>query len=211
MSGDLGFQLSSESLPWRFRGGRGLPVSKVTDYEAGGIFLRDPSVGLEYQIWRTRVSEDETQILLSSPTTPEHVIYESEGIKEVSLTFDSNMRPHYCWTENGSSFLRWYDTQDSTEKTMPLGTVRNPRISLDDKRPFASAYRSILLAYIRGNTLYGRDQLDRFGVEYVIGPIPHPEAELIKIGLSDKFRFQYSFWVPMCHGIDPDEPPPVLT
>src|SRR5690554_634387 len=110
MSGETGFALSSETLPWCYRGGRSLPVSKMCDYEDGGIGIQDPSAGLEYQVWRTRVTTDGTRILLGAANHPEQVIYTGTGITEVSLSFDGNMRPHFAWVEEGVAKFNWYNS-----------------------------------------------------------------------------------------------------
>lgn len=194
MSGEMGFVLSGEPLPWCYRGGRALPVSKMCDYEDGGVAIQDPSLGLEYQTWRTRVSPDGTQILLGAPNQAESVIYTGADITEVSLTFDGNMRPHYTWVEGGVAYFNWYNSLTSDFEIMTLPDAISPRVAMDDKRDFAGSYQSVLLAYIRDGVLYGRDQRDRFQVEYEIMTVPYENSYLVKMGLNNKFRFQYTFY-----------------
>lgn len=197
MADEIGFALSSETLPWCYRGGRSLPVSKMCDYEDGGIGIQDPSAGLEYQVWRTRVTTDGTRILLGAANHPEQVIHTGTNITEVSLSFDGNMRPHFAWVEEGVAYFNWYNSLTSAFEIMTLPGAISPKVAMDDKRAIANSYQSVLLAYIRDGVLYGRGQRDRFQVEYTIGPVPYPGSYLVKMGLNNKFRFQYTFYKPL--------------
>lgn len=179
--------LSTTSIPATFSGPRGLPVTKVVDYEYGGIALNDPSQGHLYQIWRTRLIGDE--VLVDALEVPEFVLYTATGLSEINLTFDQNMRPILAFVKDGRAYLRWYDSDVGAQVITALATdVITPRVTLDDKRPLQSAVSDVILGYVRGGFLRTRIQRDRFTIEYTHAAVP---AGLIKIGMSSQLRLQF--------------------
>lgn len=194
--------LSTRAVRTPYIGARALQGSATVDHEDGGIALQDPSRGLMYQIWRARIIND--GIVIDAPSVPEFVAYSGTDITEVSLAFDQNMRLTMAFVESGEAKLLWYDSFIGQEvvTTLPADAV-TPRVTLDDKRRTQASVSDIILGYKRGNSLYYRQQRDRFQVEYdPTEPMPEPERTetraaiaqqggLIKIGMSRGLRLQF--------------------
>lgn len=185
--------LSLKTLSSDFLGSRNLNVTKVVDFEDGGVAIGNANEGLFYQTWSARISVDKTQILISAPNTPEFAeITGLTNCTEVSLTFDQNMRVHIAYVDSTGANLYWYDSTIPGYTTTNYGTTYiTPRIALDDKRALESSRNDIILAYIRTNNLYMRRQRDRFQTEYTLATgVP---AALEKIGMNTQLRFQFKF------------------
>lgn len=188
-------ELSSIPVPTRFFGARSGATSKTVDYEDGGIALNDPSEGLLYQRWIARVHDATTvrsRVTLASPNTPEFDWIVEPNIEEISFTFDANMRPTVAYVAAGQAKLKWYDSAAAEYVTDNLAPdVITPRVSMDDKRPLASgqfANSDVILAYVRGGSMYARVQRDRYLIEYFLAADVKP---LIKIGMGRGLRFQF--------------------
>lgn len=178
-----------------FIGARARATTKTIDYEDGGIALQDPSEGLLYQVWKSRLWGSRTQhsfIEISAQNTPPIRWLELPFLEEFSFSFDVSMRPIFAYVQSGESFLNWYDPVEADYVTTALGAgVITPRVSLDDKRFLASAgysKSSAILAYIRNGNLYTKDHADRFQTETLMETGVKP---LIKIGMNRNFRLQF--------------------
>lgn len=188
--------LSTDPVPARFVGARSLPVTKTVDYEDGGIALLDSSEGLLYQRWRARLFRAGTEnsvVKLSSPAVPEFDWIEEPNISEISFTFDSLMRPIVSYIQAGVAKMNWFDAVEGDYVTMTISGAITPRVTLDDKRFIASAgysKSSVILAYVKSNNLYYRDQSERFDTEHLLAEDVKP---LIKIGMNRQLRLQFMF------------------
>lgn len=186
--------LSTIPRPSRFVGARSLGVTKTIDYEDGGIAIRDPSRGLNYQRWRARLfnaGDADSYVVLDAREVPETVVLEVPHIEEFSFTFDQNMQPTIAYVVAGNAYFRWYDTTISEFTTADLGAAKTPRVLYDDKRLVGSqGYQvsDVLLGYVRDNNLYMRVQRDRYEVEYLLASNVNP---LIKIGFTRGLRVQF--------------------
>lgn len=168
--------------------------NQVVDRELGGVGLNDPSSGLAVHVWRAEY-EPGVGIRLTNETTLFTVVYvPGVVVQEVSLAFDQNMRPALAYVSNGSARLVWFDSVVGQEVTTLLGAdVRNPLLSLDDKRLELQYASDIILAYIRGTSLYWRAQRERFLVEHFGGALPSvtDRLELLGLGLNAANRLQF--------------------
>lgn len=185
--------LSTTPDPYAFSGGRSLSVSKVVDFETGGIAVNDASEGLQYQRWRCQLIRG--QVIIDAPSVAPFVFMENANIEEISLSFDQNMRPALAYVESGTAKLYWYDSTipGYTTLTLPAGSI-TPRISMDDKRSNESSISDIILAYVRSGSLYYRQQRDRFLTEYELAT--GITTGLVKIGMNNRFRFQFMLELP---------------
>lgn len=185
--------LSTTAEPFVFSGGRFLPVTKVVDYEMGGIDINDASEGLLYQRWRAQLIRG--QVIVDAPTVDPFVLIESADITEISLTFDQNMRPALAYVEAGTAKLRWYDSTIPGYDviSLPAGSI-TPRVAMDDKRAKQATISDIILAYVRSGSLYYRQQRDRFLIEYELST--GITTGLIKIGMNNRLRFQFMLELP---------------
>ena len=182
-----GERLSSVPVPSRFIGGRAYSVTRYTDYESGGVALQDTSQGLESHIWRLRLMGRD--VVLDRDAVAPAVLFSADGITEVSLAFDQNMRPVVAFVQNGQARLWWYDSAVNQQvfTTLPSG-ITTPRVTLDDKTPGGIPTSDVLLFYIRAGALYYRQQRDRYGIERLLksGPV----KPLVKVGMNAGRRVQ---------------------
>ncbi len=180
--------LSSAPVNAAFSGARALPVTRLVDYEDGGVAIQDPSQGSQYQRWRGRLLGNE--IILDAPEVEPFAVYSGADITEFSFTFDQNMRPAIAFVQNGVAKLRWFDSQAGQQVITDIGAgVITPRVTLDDKRFTQSANSDIILSYVRDGGLYYRQQRDRFTIERLLDAGPH--KGLIKIGMGSNLRLQF--------------------
>lgn len=165
--------------------------SLVEDYEMGGIALNDPSQGLLVQNWRARLVGDEVRVS-HAPYSSETVVTTDTGITELSLAFDQNMRPTIGYIASGLTKLYWYDTVPEMHVTTVFNAEdRSPFVTMDDKRGPATMINSndVLFFYIRGTTLYYRQQRDRFQTERNLATVGAGQV-IAKCGMSRALRVQ---------------------
>jgi hypothetical protein len=173
----------------------------TVDYTVAGRAINDPSAGLMFQKWRSRI--DGNHVLLGSEKTgpgykDEHSIFEMGGINEVTLAFDNNMNYSICVKriDEPIIFLRWYDTVSNSYVTTQFDGVIEPFLRLDDNRASAYSRNDIILIYNRNNMLMYRLQRDRYTIEYPFIQI-HPWQKLYQCGMTTKLRFQFeTVWDP---------------
>lgn len=170
-------------------------ISRYTgliDYELGGIALNDASQGLQVQTWRARVDGNTIKVG-AEPYTTETVIVTGTTITEISLAFDQNMRPTIAYIDAGQAKLYWYDSfLGSTTTTILASDIVSLFVTMDDKRPVATLlnFNDILLFYVRSDVLYYRQQRDRYNTERMLAILTHPNANILKSGMSTGWRVQ---------------------
>ncbi|WP_444931500.1 hypothetical protein ACJJIF_06910 [Microbulbifer sp. SSSA002] len=182
--------LSTLAISAPFVGGAALPVRDITDYETGGIAIRDSSEGLQYQVWRARILNDGTDIVLDAREVDEFTLISGSDITEVSLAFDRNMYPVIAYVEAGTAKLNWYDSSAAEQVTTDWPGIITPRVTLDDKRQLQSAASDVIFAYLKDGHLYYRQQRDRFETEYLLQADVDSDG-LIKIGMNRQHRLQF--------------------
>ncbi len=173
-----------------------LPDSNVSsplmDYERGGVAINDPSQGLDVQDWRCYLAPNRVDVMLQPGASPAVMVFSQAGIDALSFTFDQNMRPCVAYAVGENCYLRWFDSVPGEYVTTPFVGVRNPRVALDDKRITQFASNSdIIFAYIRGDSLYYRQQRDRFTIERLLRSGISPNLRLKNIGMSHVLRMQF--------------------
>lgn len=168
------------------------PVNRRTvplvDYEFGGPGLQQPG-RLDDRLWTVRV--EGSDVIISSEGNPDTVLFSRPGITEVALAFDQAMRPFIAFVQNGQARYWWYDSQAGgvVFTDLPEGSV-TPRASLDEKREAFQSRSDIILTYVRGTTLYYRQQRDRFLVEYTLQQ--NFLGTLVAVGINQDGRLQWS-------------------
>lgn len=170
----------------------GRPADLLTDYEEGGIALDDPSEGLQGYIWRARLVGNDI-MLGKSPYTVETIVLTDTGITELSLSFDQNMRPTIAYVAGGQAKLYWYDSVPEMQVTTNLAAdVLSPFLGLDDKRSPATVLTTndTLLFYIRGTSLYYRQQRDRYATERLLKTYPDNNIRIGRVGITRGLRMQ---------------------
>lgn len=187
-------------------------AENTVDYELGGINIQDPSKGLEYQIWKARISIGGKHILLSAANYAEAPFYEATNygaLTEVSVTFDQNMRPVIAFVEDYIPKLQWYDTfvgaqVVTTFDESTYGRITSPRVSLDEKRENFEGASDIILSYIKDGNLCIRQQIDRYTIEYIldIGYSIPAGYYIHKTGMNTVSRFQWELRKPFNAALD---------
>lgn len=163
----------------------------LEDYERGGVAIQDASQGLMGYTWRCYVVGLDVFIERVGSGAPT-LLFQQSGITAIALAFDQNMRPAVAYrTTSNLTFLRWYDSVDQVYVTDSFGDLKDPRLTLDDKRPQSVQTSDIIFAYIRDANLCYRQQRDRYTVEYVLRAGLPADARLKTLGMSDVLRLQF--------------------
>lgn len=172
--------------------------SLVEDYEEGGVGLNDPSQGLQVQDWYfylvgNAVTADGTTLITVA------------GITELSGSFDQNMNPTIAYVATGQAYLYWYETATEMQITTTLAAdVRSPFVTMDDKRGPATTINinDVLLFYIRGTSLYYRQQRESYDTERLLYEGVTADQVILRAGMSVGLRMQVEL------GPLPDPEPP---
>lgn len=166
----------------------------LIDYETGGAEL---GVGSDSVAYEWKVESDGSSVWVSREGVAPVVVLTDTDITEVSLAFDQTMNPHIAYVAGGVAKFYWWDTLANAYATMALASVRSPRCCSDEKSPLLPGDRDLLLAYMRGSTLYVRAQRDRFGTEYTMTPDAVSAAKitattrLVSVGMNTGRRLQF--------------------
>lgn len=173
------------------------PGEYLKDYELAGVALRDGTRGMQVKTWTVYVMQT-SQVWMSAPGVAPILAFDrGVNIQEVAIAFDNNMNPFIAFREGvigtaGSSFIWWYDSTDSTQKftALPAGIV-NPRACVDEHRPSQTSVTDVVLAYIRGGSLYALYQRERYTVEHLLQSGLGSSAELISVSMNRAWRLQW--------------------
>lgn len=168
-----------------------LAFKRLVSYERGGIALNDPSQGLDVQNWR--LESDGSIVRLFSELGSPIELFPDSGIRQLSLTFDQNMRKVVAIEHNsGGVDLIWYDTLSALEETTFFSDIRTPVVSLDDKRESQSGTSDVIFGYVRNsdNMLCYRQQRERFTVENELVQLA-PRSRLRNLGMTEQMRMQF--------------------
>ena len=160
-------------------------------WDNGGVALGDSSQDLTKYVWQAW-TDGTTITVKRDDLDAYHVVLMDTNITEIDLTFDQNMRPCIAYVANGISKLYWYDTFQAKQVVDEYPLIRNPRVSLDDKRRFNVANSDIIFAYQKGDTLCCRVQRDRFTIEYELATNTAKRL-LWRIGMGRNNRFLF-YW-----------------
>lgn len=164
-------------------------TSPLVDFESGGMALLDASAGHFARTWKCWVQG--LDVWLQAEGGVAEVLFQEVRITAVALCFDQNMRWAVAYTQDGILKLRWYDSVAGDHIVSTFAEGVNPKLALDDKRAAFSINSDIILAYIRGSTLYYRQQRDRFEIERVLRENLYPNTKLKSIGMNKNLRLQF--------------------
>jgi len=168
-------------------------ILSTASLEYGGVAISDPSQGRLVKVWRayivTVANVSTINVAPYITGTPVTAVYTGGLITSVSLAFDASMNPTICFVEAGTLKLRWYNTLTSAYQVDSYAPATSGRVSTDDKRKGQEGASDVIFAYTRGGTLYWRQERDRYGVEYTVGP--SYALVLRRLGMNQKFRLQF--------------------
>lgn len=166
-------------------------TTPVVDYELGGVALNDATQGLLVRGWKATL-DGYTVKLQADGSATVHNLFDDVNITALSLAFDQNMRWSVGYIGDGVLKLNWYDSSINERVTSSFGADNQyPKMALDDKRHESLLTSDIILAYIRNNTLYYRQQRDRFLTERALRTNLFPGTKLKNIGLNKNLRLQF--------------------
>lgn len=177
------------TTPFLYPRSKSYPLTE--SWDNGGVALSDLSEDLTKYVWQAW-TDGTTITVKRSDLDTYHVVLMDTNITEIDLTFDQNMRPCIAYVANGISKLYWYDTQQAKQVIDEYPLIRNPRVSLDDKRRFNVANSDIIFAYQKGDTLCYRVQRERFSLERVLATNSKRRI-LWRIGMGRNNRFLF-YW-----------------
>lgn len=177
------------TTPFIYPRSKNYPLTE--SWDNGGVALSDPSQDLTKYVWQAWTDGATITVKRDDLDTYQVVLMDS-NITEIDLTFDQNMRPCIAYVANGISKLYWYDTFQAKQVIDEYPAIRNPRVSLDDKRRFNVSQSDIIFAYQKGNTLCYRVQRERFTIERVL--VTNTKKRLLwRIGMGRNNRFLF-YW-----------------
>lgn len=164
-------------------------TTKLVDYELGGVALSDPSGGLDVQLWTARYVGG--QIVVYDAANNATPILTVAGVLKLSLAFDSNMKPTIAYETAAGGFLYWFDTFVNANVTTAFPDVRNPAVTLDERRQVLLNNADVIFAYQKvGGGLYYRQQRDRFATERLL-QADTGAAQLLAVGMNRAYRLQF--------------------
>ena len=184
----------SKSEGGKFLYPRSKRYSVMQSWDRGGVAISDPSEGIDSYIWESWSDGDTIYIRREGGATLE--VISEPLITEIDLTFDQNMRPCIVYVSDGVSKMFWYDASVEKQTTTIYPDIRNPRVSLDDKRTVNTSESGIIFSYVRGNSLYYRLQRDRYSIEHLIIDESFRDKDLpltlkkIGMGMGGRFLFE---------------------
>lgn len=166
-------------------------TSPLVDYEEGGIALNDPSQGMQVQTWTCWWDKTDGWVYVQSTAGLPIQVIQDFTISEIAFAFDQNMRISLAYIAGGVLKHYWYDSTIPGFTTSTFAGCRSPRVGLDDKRVNQLSRSDVILAYIRGEGLYYRQQRDRYLVEYSLRDGVQASLRLKNIGMSKNLRMQF--------------------
>ena len=184
-------KLSTSPVPTSFLVPSKTEDDVLIDYEWGGVDVRDTSEGLNKYIWTCFYKNN--WIILKNPDKEINWL-NVEGVTQLGLAFDFNMQPYVTYIKSGRVYLNWFDTSVQQYTTTDFGILKSPQISLDDRRNETSNYSDVIFAYVKGSSIYYRQQRDRFNIEYYVGDIEQEGVTLVQIGMGRNYRFQFKIY-----------------
>lgn len=164
-------------------------TTALVDYERGGVALNNTSEGLMSYTWRCYL--DNINVMAQRNGAAPVLLFQQAGISELALCFDQNMRYCVAFIQGGVLKLRWFDSVAGAVTTTTFEQAVNPKLTLDDKRLESITTSDMILAYVRGRSLYYRQQRDRFTIERLLKDGLFPDEKLKTIGMNKNLRLQF--------------------
>lgn len=176
------------------------PGDFLIDWERGGVYLNDPSQGLQVKLWTLRAIRDDStgefDVTISAPGgvalgEASRILFTRPNIEEVGLGFDQSMNPFVAYVQAGVAKQYWYDSSipGMVHTNLPSGST-SPKATIDDKRGFNVSNSDNILGYIRGGYLCVSYQRERYQIEHQLAQVG-PDAELLSMSMSTVNRLQF--------------------
>ena len=173
-----------------------LRANPLKDFELAGIAIQNPDSGLNVRLW---VCEKQLlgDVVLYPDDAPgdQIVLLNNVDISELSICFDRAMNPTLAYITPEGGRLRWYDSS-ILEFAIVGFSGTGCYLVLDDKSQFGNAYADVLLFYLRGSSLYYRQQRDRFLTERILHTFPGNGLFIRRAARCDNYRVQIELYGP---------------
>lgn len=160
-------------------------------WDNGGVALSNPNEGLTKYVWHC-YTDGQSIYLKRDDVNDWQLILTDSNISEVDFTFDQNMRACLVWVANGLAKMQAYDSVSQSVKITEYRNIKNPRVSLDDKRKFNIANSDIIFGYVRDGNLCYRLQRERYTIEHILATDARKNT-LVRIGMGRKLRFMFDW------------------
>lgn len=184
--------LSTTAVAANFKPPRNLVKQRLEDYALGGVAINNSTEGLEVYTWRGQYIDGAIVIDVPGKVAPVTLVT-VDDVTDFQFTFDQNMQPFVCYmVSDTDAYFRWFDSTVPGFVTtqLPEGSF-TPRCMLDDSRAITGVGNNdIILAYLRGDTLYIRAQKDRYGTEYELED-ELGAYQMGQLGMSLTLRLQF--------------------
>ena len=165
-------------------------ASLLRDLALGSLLISDPTGGLRQATWEGYLDGQTFKVWIPPSGIVTDVLTVTGQVTELSLAFDSNMRPHFAYVEDGVPKFYWYDTSTNQNTITPYPGITSPRLCLDDKRDRQGASRDVLLFYLREGSLYCRQQRDRYEVEYFLQETAALAIDQVGMAAHNRLRIE---------------------
>ena len=165
-------------------------TSLLRDLELGSLLLFDTAGGLRQAVWEGYLEDNALRVWVPPSGLVTEVLGNLGTVTELSLAFDSNMRPHFAYVEDGVPKFYWYDTSTNQNTITPYPGILSPRLCLDDKRDRQGASRDVLMFYLREGSLYCRQQRDRYEVEYFLQETAALAIDQVGMAAHNRLRIE---------------------
>lgn len=163
------------------------PYVALSEIVRGGVGISDGGQGRDVQDWTFYYTG--TDIKIKDEAGVDEYTLTVAGVLTLSGSFDANMRPAMTYQTAGGSVLYYYSTVAEAYDTITIADGTSCRVALDDYRDIYNAASDILWFYVRGTTLYWRQQRDRYVTEYTVGAVTAGML-LKRVGQNVQRRFQ---------------------
>lgn len=160
-------------------------------FERGGVDIQDPSEGLSGYEWRARFVSGTIKLEQDPLRYYDFITDLPNDVLSIDFTFDQNMNPVVTWELEESSFIYWFDPVVQDYVTSEFFGIRNPRLTLDDKRTEFVDTSDVIFAYLRDDVLAYRQQRDRFLIERGLSSGIPENLVLEKIGMQTNHRLLF--------------------
>lgn len=161
-----------------------------SDQHFGGRALGDASQGIQFQLWTCYT--DGINVWLQPQNGPAFIQLPNVNARWVALAFDQSSNVTIPYVDNqGNLFYYWYDTTIPGYTTSSVaGSYSRVFCAYDDARVQMLTGADVVIVYPKAGNIVSRQQRDRFGTEYTLGPSP---GTLVQFGMNSKFRMQFQF------------------
>lgn len=172
----------------------------LTDFEMGPVASQDPSLGINYQVWKGYWDESDETAYIHPLDSPEGLVplFQEEDVENFTFTFDSNGR----WTaavrkSDDTVKFHWYDTTLEDYTVTQYSGIVSLKLAHDDKRDrqVLNGATDVILTYLTtSGQLKWRIQRDRYGTEYTYsGQQFSPQHIITHFGMNTHNRLQWRF------------------